>query len=103
MFDNIKEYGRRAARFVRKTVTKCKTAIVGAGVGGTVAATSSNVMAQVDPPAEQVVDSLVSIIDPITLAYAVGALAGVGLLYSFTVGGGMRVAKKIYGYIFARI
>ena len=47
--------------------------------------------------------TLTSVLDPTSLATAVATLGGAALLAAFTVGGGFRIAKKAYSWIFSKV
>lgn len=71
----------------------------GVGLAAGVGFGASQAMAQADPPAVTITDA----IDVQSLGTTVAAVGGGALVVAFGVGGGFKLAKKAYGWIFAKI
>ena len=89
LFRSVKRFGRRAAAPAVAAV---------AVVGGVIVAGDAS--AQYQPPD---LSSLTLVIQPATLAAGALALGGTGLAAAFGLGGGFRIAKKVYSWIMNKI
>lgn len=87
--------------FVGKAVRKSKRfAIAVIACFALLSVGTQSAMAQYTPPD---LSSLDTVIDPTTLAAGALALGGTALGAAFALGGGFRVAKKAYSWVFRKM
>ncbi len=54
-------------------------------------------------PASSTFEQIFAVLDPVSMAYAIGTLGGAALVAAFSVGGGFVIAKKAFNWTMRKL